>query len=70
MQFSPACYYFIPLRSKYSPQHPVLKHLQSVFFKILVKIPEIKRPVEALMRILEDNIKLKFKEIASSGGLL
>jgi hypothetical protein len=22
MQFSPATYYFIPLRSKYSPQHP------------------------------------------------
>jgi hypothetical protein len=23
--------YFISLRSKYSPQHPVLKHPQSVF---------------------------------------
>jgi hypothetical protein len=24
--------YFIPLRSKYSPQHPVLKHPQSMLF--------------------------------------
>jgi hypothetical protein len=26
MQFSPSSYLFIPLWSKYSPQHPVLKH--------------------------------------------
>jgi hypothetical protein len=26
MQFSPTSYHFIPLRSKDSPQHPVLKH--------------------------------------------
>jgi hypothetical protein len=31
MQFSPT-YYFIPLWFKYSRQHPVLKHLQSVCF--------------------------------------
>jgi hypothetical protein len=31
MQFSPTSYDFIPLRSKYSPQHPVLKHPQSMF---------------------------------------
>jgi hypothetical protein len=30
MQFSPTSCHFIPLRSKYSPQHPVLKHPQSV----------------------------------------
>jgi hypothetical protein len=24
--------YILPLGSRYSPQHPVLKHLQSVFF--------------------------------------
>jgi hypothetical protein len=30
MQFSPSLHYFIPLRSKYSPQHPVLKHPHSV----------------------------------------
>jgi hypothetical protein len=40
-----------------------------MFFKILVRIPEIKRPVKGLMHILEDNIKLKFKETESSGGL-
>jgi hypothetical protein len=28
MQFSPPSYHFIPLRAKYSPQHPVLKHPQ------------------------------------------
>jgi hypothetical protein len=26
VQLSPFSRYFIPLRSKYSPQHPVLKH--------------------------------------------
>jgi hypothetical protein len=26
MKFSPATYHFIPVWSKYSPQHPVLKH--------------------------------------------
>jgi hypothetical protein len=30
MQFYLACH-SIPLRSKYSPQHPFLKHPQSVF---------------------------------------
>jgi hypothetical protein len=29
MQFSPISSHFIPLRSKYSPQHSVLKHPQS-----------------------------------------
>jgi hypothetical protein len=32
VQFSPVSCHFIPLRSRYSPQHPVLKHPQSVFF--------------------------------------
>jgi hypothetical protein len=31
MQFSPTSCHFISLRSKYSPQHPVLKHPQSMF---------------------------------------
>jgi hypothetical protein len=30
MQFSPTSCHFISLRSKYSPQHPVLKHPQSI----------------------------------------
>jgi hypothetical protein len=30
-QFSPTSCHFISLRSKYSPQHSVLKHHQSVF---------------------------------------
>jgi hypothetical protein len=32
MQFSLTSRYFIPIRSKYSPKHPVLKHPQSMFF--------------------------------------
>jgi hypothetical protein len=31
MQFSPTSCYFISLRPKYSPQHPVLKYPQSMF---------------------------------------
>jgi hypothetical protein len=30
MQFSPLPRHLIPLQSKYPPQHPVLKHSQSV----------------------------------------
>jgi hypothetical protein len=30
MQFSPTSYHFISLRSKYCPQHPVLKHSQFI----------------------------------------
>jgi hypothetical protein len=32
MQFSPTSCHFSSLRFKYSPQHPVLKHPQSMFF--------------------------------------
>jgi hypothetical protein len=32
MQVPPGSYYFLPVRSKYSPQHPVLKRPQSTFF--------------------------------------
>jgi hypothetical protein len=32
MLSSPASCRFLALRSKFSPQHPVLKHPQSVFF--------------------------------------
>jgi hypothetical protein len=31
MQFSPTSCHFITIRSKYSPQHSVLKHLRSTF---------------------------------------
>jgi hypothetical protein len=33
MQFSPPSRHLIPLRSKYPPQHPVLKHRQSMFLQ-------------------------------------
>jgi hypothetical protein len=32
MQFSPPSCHLISLRSKYPPQHPVLKHPQSMSF--------------------------------------
>jgi hypothetical protein len=38
MQSSPASRHFLPLKYKHSPQHPVLKHPQSMFF------PECERP--------------------------
>jgi len=38
MQSSPPSYKFLPLSSEYSPQHPVLKHLQAMFF------PSCERP--------------------------
>jgi len=31
MQSPPAYHHFLPLRSRYSPQHAVLKHPQSTF---------------------------------------
>jgi hypothetical protein len=35
MQSSPASRHFLPLRSKYSPQHPVLKHRDTEFINII-----------------------------------
>jgi hypothetical protein len=32
MQFPPVSRHIIPLRSKYSPQHPVLKHPQTAIY--------------------------------------
>jgi hypothetical protein len=34
MQFPPISCHFIFLRTKYSPEHPVLKHPQSTFFPL------------------------------------
>jgi hypothetical protein len=38
MQFSAFSRHLIPLRSKYPPQHPVLKHPQPMF------LPQCQRP--------------------------
>ena len=35
---SSLCSYLVPLRPKYSPQHPILKHLQPIF------LPQCERP--------------------------
>jgi hypothetical protein len=39
MYFSPLPCYPVPLSPKYSPQHPILKHLQSTF------LPQCERPI-------------------------
>jgi len=46
MQSSPASCHILPLSSKYSPQHPVLKHPQPMLF------PYAKRP--------KQRVKLQF----------
>jgi hypothetical protein len=38
MQLSPFLCHLVPLRSKYSPQHPILKHPQPAF------LPQCQRP--------------------------
>jgi hypothetical protein len=38
MQSSPTSRHYLPLRSKYSPQHPVLRHPQSTL------LPKCERP--------------------------
>jgi hypothetical protein len=38
MQFSPTSLHFIAVRSRYSPQHPVLKHPQSTLTPITHKL--------------------------------
>jgi hypothetical protein len=37
MQFSPTSYHFIPIRSKFSPQHPVLKYPLSMEFPTVTR---------------------------------
>jgi hypothetical protein len=39
MQFSPASRHFLPLRHKYSPQNPVLKHSQRFVSKYFQLMP-------------------------------
>jgi len=38
MYFSPLPCYVVPVRPKYSPQHPILEHLQPMF------LPQCERP--------------------------
>jgi hypothetical protein len=40
MQFPPLTHYFIPPRSKYSPQDPVLKHSHSYVPLVLSEVRE------------------------------
>jgi hypothetical protein len=44
MQFPPISHHFIPPRSKYSPQHPVLKHTQSMFLPKFMQQAQKKLP--------------------------
>jgi hypothetical protein len=53
MQFTPPSRHFIPLWSKYSPQHPVLKHPQFMF------LTEMKTCRRTLREISFDHIRIK-----------
>jgi hypothetical protein len=53
MQFPPFSRHLIPLRSKYPPQHPVLKHPQSMF------LPECRDQVSRPYRTTGKIIVLK-----------
>jgi hypothetical protein len=48
MQFPPIFRHIIPPRSKYSPQHPVLKHPQSMFLPILQQAMKTLRRMKRL----------------------
>jgi hypothetical protein len=50
VQFSPTSYRFIPPRSKYSPQHPVLKH---------------PRPMLPLTRVFQISVNISVLETES-----
>jgi hypothetical protein len=45
MKFSPLPSYLVPLRPKYSPQHPILKHLQPTLKSSIIKQMTQKLPL-------------------------
>jgi hypothetical protein len=51
MQFSPTSCHFISLRSKHSPQHPVLKHPQSIFLPYLLPCSQTPNPSSNTMAL-------------------
>jgi hypothetical protein len=54
IEFSPPSLHFIPLFSKYSPQHPVLKYSQSVFLRNIRN--QISHPYKTTGKIIVLNI--------------
>jgi len=53
MQSYPAYRHFLPLRSKYSPQQPVLKHPQYMFpLKVQDRVSHPLKSVPSLMLII------------------
>jgi hypothetical protein len=46
MKFSPLPCYPVPLKPKYSPQHPILKHPQPMF------LPQWQRPYKTTDKII------------------
>jgi hypothetical protein len=51
MQFSPSSYYFLPLGSTYSAQHPVLKHPQSIYSSLNVR-DQVSHPYKTPNKII------------------
>jgi len=60
MQSSPVSRHFLPFRSKYSPQHPVLKHPQSMFF--LSVMEQVSQPYKTTDKIMVFYIIFKLLE--------
>jgi hypothetical protein len=63
MQLSPTTRHFIPLRSKYSPKHPVLKYPKSMFFPMIAKT---KKP-HTIDETLDISASIRIAEIMFSG---
>jgi hypothetical protein len=49
MQFSPTSRHSISLQSKYSPQQPVLKHPQSMFFNVRGQVSQSYRTTSKII---------------------
>jgi hypothetical protein len=60
IQFSPASCHFIPLRSKYSPQHPVFKHLQCMFFPVILRCSNFIPKKKTVQKILMSEYSVTF----------
>jgi hypothetical protein len=56
MQFYQTSYHFIPLRCKYSPQHPVLKYPQSELLTVFLNTPQLNKMLQLFSVELHEKI--------------
>jgi hypothetical protein len=59
----PASRHFVPLRSKYSPQHPIPKHPRSVFFPYCERDPSLISLSHLVQNSLPSRLLTKTKNI-------